>query len=178
MIRVSCTKCRNLCHVDEQHAGALVRCTSCGETFAARPVESWLSATAIATDAVAATVAGLDGEPPPRDAAPAPPVSDLVFREEKAQPLSLERVPWAWVDRLMPAKPRNFVIAVAIIAATSWLIGLALAPARWHFLLSTEWQTQPFYLATHFLCLRLFVTCYTRNFLAAAAHTTMPAGEA
>src|SRR5262249_20182745 len=77
-----------------------------------------------------------------------------------------------------PAKPRNFVIAVAIIAATSWLIGFALAPARWQFLLSTEWQTQPFYLATHFLCLRLFVTCYTRNFLAAAAHTTMPAGEA
>src|SRR5262245_6594292 len=99
MIRVSCTKCRNLCHVDEQHAGALVGCTSCGEMFAARPVESWLSATTTDPVAAAAAIVGLDGEPPPRGAEPAPRVSDLVFREEKAQPLSLERVPWAWVDR-------------------------------------------------------------------------------
>jgi hypothetical protein len=98
--------------------------------------------------------------------------------EEVLRPLSLERVPWAWVDRLMPAKPVSFLLAVAAIGAGSWGLGLLLADNKDGFLASKEWQVQPFFLAVHFICLRLFVTCYTRNFLAGTAHTDMPEGEA
>jgi hypothetical protein len=89
--------------------------------------------------------------------------------EEKMPKLSLERVAWARVDRFMPARPKPFLLAVVGIVTACWLIGLMLAPNKLGFLASREWQFQPLFLGTHFVCLRLFVTCYTRNFLAGAA---------
>lgn len=89
--------------------------------------------------------------------------------EETMRPLSLKRVPWARVDRFLPAQPTSFLLAVLGIVVACWLIGLLLAPNKRGFLASHEWQFQPLFLGTHFVCLRLFVTCYTRNFLAGAA---------
>jgi hypothetical protein len=82
------------------------------------------------------------------------------------------------VDRLLPRKPRVFLIVVASIAIGCWLVGLLLADDRGKFLASHEWQSQPFFLACHLIALRLFVTVYARNFLAGAAHLNMPPEEA
>jgi hypothetical protein len=186
MIRVACTKCQSLCLVEERHIGTPVRCSRCGEAFAARPAETRSARVSDPADSPDRQVSA----PPDGGLRPEAPVCDWpdrqpsatdnkhVFTEEKPRPLSLERVPWALVDRLMPARPKQFLLAVALIALATWAVGWLLAPNKWEFLLSEEWQTQPFFLAAHFVSLRLFVTCYTRNFLAAAAHTTMPEGEA
>jgi hypothetical protein len=78
----------------------------------------------------------------------------------------------------MPAQPVPYLIAVGGVAIGCWLVGFLLAGDKGGFLASHEWQVQPFFLATHFVCLRLFVTCYTRNFLAGSARLDMPEGEA
>jgi hypothetical protein len=98
--------------------------------------------------------------------------------EEPPRPLSLEGLPIAWVDRLLPRSPRRFIIVVSAIAAGCWLLGLWLAGDRAAFLASHEWQVQPLFLACHLIALRLFVTVYAWNFLAGARHLDMPPGEA
>jgi hypothetical protein len=94
--------------------------------------------------------------------------------EGQLQPLSLEGTSLARIDRLLPTRPRAFLLAVTGLVAAVWLIGLCLADEREAYLASPEWRMQPFFLAVHLICLRLFVTCYARNFLAGAAYTTMP----
>jgi hypothetical protein len=97
--------------------------------------------------------------------------------EEPPRPLSLEGLPIAWVDRLLPRSPRRFLIVVSAMSAGCWLLGLLLAADRAKFLAAREWQAQPLFLACHLVALRLFVTVYARNFLAGAAHLNMPVGE-
>jgi len=164
-----------LVQVEDKYLGATVRCPRCRETFAAA---------AVPPDASSPSVFNRDDLVfVPEAAGPLLPTADgqaaVAFeREERMRPLSLERVPWAWVDRIMPARPVPFLLVLAAIAAGVWLIGLALAPVKEGFFAAPEWQVQPFFLATHLLCLRLFVTCYTRNFLAGAARMDLPEGEA
>jgi hypothetical protein len=171
LVRVRCPTCKGLAQVDEKSLGARVHCPRCQEPFAAvaappDPVSVSLMA-----------VAGAGIAPLPVFEAGGPPAA-VFEREERMRPLSLERVPWAWVDRIMPARPTAYLLAVVSLAAGIWLVGLLLAANKEGFLASHEWQVQPFFLAVHFLCLRLFVTCYTRNFLAGAARMDLPPGEA
>ena len=67
-----------------------------------------------------------------------------------------------------------FLVLVVVLAAGSWALGYALAPNKDRFLASPEWRFQPFYLAAHLLTLRLFITVFTRNFVAGAARLDMP----
>jgi hypothetical protein len=90
--------------------------------------------------------------------------------EDQLPPISLEGEGRALVDRILPRRPRNFLLAVAGLAAGCWALGLALAADAHAFLASREWQLQPLYLAAHFITLRLFATMFTRNFLAGAVH--------
>ena len=67
-----------------------------------------------------------------------------------------------------------FLVLVVVLAAGSWALGYALAPSKDRFLASPEWRFQPFYLAAHLVTLRLFITVFTRNFVAGAARLDMP----
>jgi hypothetical protein len=174
--------------VEEKALGTSVECPRCHETFQAVPVAAEsvalepvvASGPAVQTQAsgtIGSFAPGTDGARLSNRAGGHDP--EVAYeREEKMRPLSLERVPWAWVDRIMPARPRPFILAVVGIAVGCWLVGLLLAPDKMGFLHSHEWQIQPLFLATHFVCLRLFVTCYTRNFLAGASRMDLPPGEA
>jgi hypothetical protein len=179
LVLVRCPTCKGMSQVEDKYLGAKVRCPRCKEPFAAAEAGPEpeglpdLLVTAAKPEPLA------DGPLPP----PTPPSSksqpQIAFEgEEKMRPLSLERVPWARLDRLMPAKPVPFLLAVAGVGVAVWVIGLLLAPIKSGFLEAHEWQVQPFFLATHFICLRLFVTCYTRNFLAGTARMDLPEGLA
>jgi len=98
--------------------------------------------------------------------------------EDELAPISLEGERRAPVDRLLPRRPRPFVIAVSVLAIACWAAGLALAEDPYVFLTSREWQLQPLYLAAHFITLRLFATMFTRNYLAGVVHLDMPTAHA
>jgi hypothetical protein len=98
--------------------------------------------------------------------------------EDELAPISLEGERRAPVDRLLPRRPRPFVIAVSVLAVACWAAGLALAEDPYIFLTSREWQLQPLYLAAHFITLRLFATMFTRNYLAGVVHLDMPTAHA
>ena len=98
--------------------------------------------------------------------------------EDELSPISLEGERRAPVDRLLPRRPRNFLIAVAVIAMGCWAAGLTLSTDAYAFLTSREWQLQPLYLASHLIALRLFATMYTRNYLAGVVYLDMPAAAA
>src|SRR5215510_16435208 len=98
--------------------------------------------------------------------------------EDELAPISLEGERRAPVDRLLPRRPRPFVIAVSVLAVACWAAGLALAEDPYPFLTSREWQLQPLYLAAHFITLRLFATMFTRNYLAGVVHLDMPTAHA
>ena len=98
--------------------------------------------------------------------------------EELGPPMSLEGEGRALIDRVLPRRPRNFLLAVAGLAVGCWLLGLALTPDAYAFLVSPEWQLQPLYLAAHFITLRLFATMFTRNFMAGVAHLDLPPSQA
>jgi hypothetical protein len=84
--------------------------------------------------------------------------------------LSLEGAALAPIDRILPARPADFVSLVTAFSVIAWLIGLALAPMPEKFLASPEWQAMPGYLAAHLIAVRLFVSTFTRNFRAGAQH--------
>ena len=85
---------------------------------------------------------------------------------DESQPgSSLQGLPATWVDWLLPRSPRAFFWVVLFVAGGSWLLGWAVATDRNAFLLSQEWQIQPLFLAGHMITLRLFITCYARNYL-------------
>lgn len=171
-VNFTCPQCKAACKIPDSALGSKVRCPRCTAVFTAtREPEP----TAVRSEE---PVALTESAAPVDSAKLAQITAELTQGEEKARPLSLERVPWAWGDRLMPRRSETFLAAVVIIAVVVWAIAFLLAPYKGEFLASAEWQMQPIFLAVHFICLRLFVTCYTRNFLAAACHMDMPAGEA
>ncbi len=98
--------------------------------------------------------------------------------EELGPPMSLEGEGRALIDRVLPRRPRNFLLAVGTLAVACWLAGFALTNDAYAFLVSPEWQVQPLYLAAHFVTLRLFATMFTRNFMAGVAHLDLPPSQA
>jgi hypothetical protein len=98
--------------------------------------------------------------------------------EDELAPISLEGEGRALVDRVLPRRPRTFLLAVGTLAVACWSGGLALTTDVYAFLTSHEWQLQPLYLAAHFMTLRLFSTMFTRNFLAGVVHLDMPTADA
>jgi hypothetical protein len=98
--------------------------------------------------------------------------------EDELAPISLEGERRALVDRLLPRRPRTFLLAVGTLAVACWAAGLALTTDVYAFLSSREWQLQPVYLAAHLITLRLFSTMFTRNFLAGVVHLDMPTEDA
>lgn len=92
--------------------------------------------------------------------------------------LSLEGAALAPIDRILPARPADFVSLVAAFSIIAWLIGLALAPVPEKFLASTEWRAMPVYLAAHLIAVRLFVSTFTRNFRAGAQHLDITTSRA
>ncbi len=91
-----------------------------------------------------------------------PPSRDDDDPEER---LTLERVHTAWLDGLLPAKPRAYVTVALAIPFAFWLAGFLLAGDKPRFLRSHDWQAQPFFFTVHLVVLRLFVTSYTKHFL-------------
>lgn len=104
--------------------------------------------------------------------------SALPSWEELGSPMSLEGEGRSLIDRVLPRRPRNFLLAVAALAIACWAAGFALTTNAYGFLTSPEWQLQPLYLAAHFITLRLFATMFTRNFMAGVAHLDMPPARA
>ncbi len=98
--------------------------------------------------------------------------------EEQPHPITLEGLPVAWIDRLLPRQPVRFLAVVVGLASCVWLAGLLLASDRGVFLVSREWRIQPLFLAGHLIALRLFVTVYTGNYLRGARHLTILPDEA
>ena len=98
--------------------------------------------------------------------------------EDELAPISLEGERRALIDRILPRRPRTFLLAVGALAVACWGAGLALATDPYAFLTSPEWQLQPLYLAAHFITLRLFSTMFTRNYLAGVVHLDMPTADA
>jgi hypothetical protein len=91
---------------------------------------------------------------------------------------SLDDLPLAWIDRLLPRHPKAFAGVVVGVAGGVWLLAWGVASNRSVFLMSKEWQIQPLFLAGHLVTLRLFVTCYTRNYLKGAQYLDMPTASA
>jgi hypothetical protein len=89
-------------------------------------------------------------------------------------PTALDSGSRALIDRLLPRSVPLFLALVVVLAAGSWALGYTLAPDKARFLASPEWRFQPFYLAAHLLTLRLFISVFTRNFVAGAARLDMP----
>ncbi len=160
-LRALCPHCQTVCELEDPQLAVAVPCPSCGGRFALnRPA----AAPALVCGGGAGTLA------PP--AAHSPADSDL-------PPLSLQGgPPLAWIDRVLPRRPSTFLAAVFGIAAACWLLGLLLADDRARFLRTREWYAQLLYLPVHLITLRLFVTLYTRNFLAGVAHMNVPFGLA
>jgi hypothetical protein len=88
--------------------------------------------------------------------------------------VSLEGEGNALVDRLMPRRPRPFLLAVVALSVLCWIVGLLLADNVDVFLTKAEWLAQPLYLAAHFVTLRLFATAFSRTFVAGSAHLDIP----
>ena len=89
----------------------------------------------------------------------------------------LDGVALAPIDHVLPRRHGRFLSLVLVIAIGCWLLGFALAPNKAHFLASPEWLFQPFYIAAHFIFLRMFVNVYTRNFAAGVKHLDVPITE-
>lgn len=90
--------------------------------------------------------------------------------DKKHRGAVLAGLPITWIDRLLPRRPRPFLLVVLGVVGGLWLLGLMLATDRHAFLLSREWQIQPLFLAGHMVTLRLFVSYYSRNYLIGVHH--------
>jgi hypothetical protein len=97
---------------------------------------------------------------------------------EPEQPLSLRGSRLSPIDRIFPRDPIAFLMLVMALSIGCWLVGLALAPDLPLFLKSPEWLFQPFYIAAHFITLRLFINAFTSNFAAGASHLDVGEAEA
>jgi hypothetical protein len=106
------------------------------------------------------------------------PASSSEIPEQRLRAISLEGEGQALIDRRLPRRPRPFLLAVILLAAGCWALGLALATDARAFLVSREWQIQPLYLAAHLVTLRLFATAFVRSFLAGIGHLDIAEGAA
>jgi len=98
--------------------------------------------------------------------------------EELPRPITLEGSSEALIDRILPHRPRPFLLVVFALAAGFWVLGLALAPDILQFLKAREWQFQPFYLSAHLILLRLFLTAFSRNYMAGVDYIDIPPEQA
>lgn len=96
--------------------------------------------------------------------------TEVISRTREASPVPRTELVSTPVDRVLLGRPLAFYVLALLIPAAVWGLGLALAPSPAAFLQSAEWHIQPFYLAAHFIALRLFVRLFVRNYLAGAAH--------
>ncbi len=78
------------------------------------------------------------------------------------------------IDRVLPRRIWGTVALAVVIAAATWLAGLALAPSIPAFLASPEWHFQPLYIASHIIAVRLFVHVYTRGFQRGVSYIAVP----
>ncbi len=102
-----------------------------------------------------------------------------VFMEIFPKYKSLEKAKnsW-WIEKILPDRSKAFILVVVSFCLGIWLIGYFIAlssdviegvefeysdPGS-DYLHDHEWQYQPFYLAVHFVILRMFGVVYTRNF--------------
>lgn len=85
--------------------------------------------------------------------------------DDPSDRLTLERVHTAWLDGLLPRRPRPYVAVALAIPLAAWLLGFLLAGDRSRFLRSHDWQAQPLFFTMHLVVLRLFVTAYAKHFL-------------
>jgi hypothetical protein len=186
-LRILCPHCRRLCQLEEAPNATVLACPLCGGSFGLRrhpdavlssqlvePMTVPLAAEAPAAEGAngPAPVAGpMDLAPPRRGRG-----------EEPMRELSLEGgPPLAWIDRVLPSRPLPFLLVVFGLSAGCWLLGYWLADDRQKFIdprQCREWYAQLLYLPAHFIALRLFVTLYTRNFMAGVSHLDMPLNRA
>jgi hypothetical protein len=166
-LRVLCPHCQTVSQLEENPAACEVACPACGGKFTLRrPPESLFAPAPPAGDCQQAVV--------PAGLAPGWRAGD-VAAEEPMRPLTLEGgPPLAWIDRVLPSRPHWFLLVVLGLSVGCWLLGYLLAADRAKFLQSHEWYAQLLYLPAHFVALRLFVTLYTRNFIAGVRHLNMP----
>jgi hypothetical protein len=175
-LRILCPHCQRVAQLDADPLASVLACPLCGGSFALRrPPDAPLPAGPIVTPPAAAAT----GNGPAAADVPA----ELSFRrphgEEPMRELTLEGgPPLAWIDRVLPARPLPFLLVVLGLSAGCWLLGYLLADDRAKFLTVREWYAQLLYLPAHFIALRLFVTLYTRNFMAGVSHLDMPLNRA
>lgn len=100
--------------------------------------------------------------------------TEVPSRTSEASPVPRTELMSTPVDRVLLGRPLAFYVLALLIPAAVWGLGLALAPSPATFLQSAEWHIQPFYLAAHFIALRLFVRLFVRNYIAGAAHLDIP----
>ena len=91
--------------------------------------------------------------------------------------ISLERSPYATLDRVLPKHPRGVLVALAVVAAATWLLGWLVAADRSRFVTTREWLVQPLYLAVHLGLLRAYVTAYATHFAGGCRHLRMGHAE-
>ena len=91
--------------------------------------------------------------------------------------LALEGISLSPIDRVFPRRPRQF-LCWSHRLDRGWLVGYLLAPNKQHFLTSSEWRFQPFYVAVHLIALRLFINVFTRNYAAGVVHLDMSRAHA
>ena len=82
------------------------------------------------------------------------------------------------IDSVLPRHIGGTIALALMVAAATWLAGLALTPNIPAFLASAEWHFQPIYIATHIIVVRLFVHVYTRGFERGIAFLDVPEAQA
>jgi DNA-directed RNA polymerase subunit RPC12/RpoP len=186
LLRVTCPHCQKPCQLDPEAVNGPIACPHCSHRFAVRrpPAAEQADGKANGTPAGTAAAEGVKelepSLPPGKRPLPADPTAAWHAEEggEQAKPVSLEGGPLGFIDRLLPSRPRAFLIVVGGIVVSCWLLALLLAADRAAFLATREWQAMPVYLAAHFITLRLFVTLYSGNFLRGCRFMTVPMTEA
>lgn len=101
-----------------------------------------------------------------------------VSKAEEHLGSALEGLPPTWIDWLLPRRVAPFFLVVFGSAVGVWLFGLVLSKDREAFLRSQEWRIQPVFLAGHMVTLRLFTSCYARNYLKGVQFLELPIDNA
>ncbi|MFM2422059.1 MAG: hypothetical protein RL291_589 [Pseudomonadota bacterium] len=97
--------------------------------------------------------------------------------ELPAPRLSLES-PFRSQDSLLPRSGVAYLAFVALVSALLWGLGFVLASDRARLIAAPEWRWQPFYLAIHFIVLRLFLNAYMLNYRQGVHHFDMDPEQA